>query len=98
MDMGFKKTPSNELLECGKDYVMNDVPGPNKRVDEVLPRDLGGRMENLLEVQKETDIPEYVGLKRILGTGRKLCAGKSIQSEDWSLNEKMIFLRSGKLN
>ncbi|GKE68331.1 hypothetical protein Tco_1526403, partial [Tanacetum coccineum] len=58
MDMGFKKTPSNELLECGKDYVMNDVPGPNKRVDEVLPRDLGGRMENLLEVQKETDIPE----------------------------------------
>nr|GFB89282.1 hypothetical protein [Tanacetum cinerariifolium] len=58
-DMGLKRVPSNESLECSKDHVMNEVPGPTKRVDDVLPRDLGERMENLLEVQKETDIPEY---------------------------------------
>ncbi|GKD28709.1 hypothetical protein Tco_1239487, partial [Tanacetum coccineum] len=99
-DMGLKRVPSNESLECSKDHVMNvknsdhdqhtkrpiisskklclsnknlqkEVPG--KRVDDVLPRDLGERMENLLEVQKETDIPEYaVGSKRLSGISRKV--------------------------
>ncbi|GJW84974.1 hypothetical protein Tco_0158119 [Tanacetum coccineum] len=52
--------------------LQKDVPGLNKRFDDVFPRDLGVRMENLLEVQKETDIPEYVvGSKRLLRIGRK---------------------------
>ncbi|GJW93342.1 hypothetical protein Tco_0173014 [Tanacetum coccineum] len=48
------------LAQKSASYFFVDVPGPNKRVDEVFPRDLGGRMENLLEVQKETDIPEHL--------------------------------------
>ncbi|GJZ13600.1 hypothetical protein Tco_0548830 [Tanacetum coccineum] len=83
MGMGFKKAPSNELLECSKDHVINDVPGPNKRVDEVFPRDLSGRMENLLEIQKETDIPEYVGLKMLLGIDNRFKKQtKILDSED----------------
>nr|GEX96219.1 protein like COV 1-like [Tanacetum cinerariifolium] len=53
--------------------LQKEVPGPTKRVDDVLPGHLGERMENLLEVQKETDIPEYaVGSKRLSGIGRKV--------------------------
>ncbi|GJZ67402.1 hypothetical protein Tco_0630642 [Tanacetum coccineum] len=90
MDMGFKKAPSNELLECSKDHIMNDVPGPNKRVDEVLPRDLGGRIENLLEVQKETDIPEYVGSKRLLGIDHRFKKQTKILDSEDSEEEKAI--------
>ncbi|GJR57554.1 reverse transcriptase domain-containing protein [Tanacetum coccineum] len=51
---------------------MPEVKNESGQWHDYVCRDLGVRMENLLEVQKETDISEYVvGSKRLLRIGRK---------------------------
>nr|GEY39295.1 probable ubiquitin-conjugating enzyme E2 37 [Tanacetum cinerariifolium] len=72
-DMGLKRAPSNESLECRKDHVMNvknsDHDQHTKRLI-ISSKKLCLSNKNL---QKETDIPEYaVGSKRLSGIGRKV--------------------------
>ncbi|PWA90816.1 ubiquitin-conjugating enzyme/RWD-like protein [Artemisia annua] len=82
---------SSKKLCLSNKNLHKEVPDPTKRLDDVMPRDLGAQMENLLHVQKETDMPEYtVGSKRLSGISRKLsldASGLNTRNRDMGMNK-----------